>query len=412
VANSLVAYCAGITVVDPLAHRLPFERFLNPARTDLPDIDLDFCSRRRDEVLEYVRQVYGSDKVALVATVSTLRPRSAVRETAKAYGLSEPEVNRLARQVPRGFRGPVSLEDVLSRVEDVHFQEVVQRAYAILGQPHHLSLHPGGVVITPGPLTDIVPLQWSPKGFQITQFDHLDVEAIGLPKLDLLGIRALTVLADTVELVREHHHPNFRLEQIPYDDEATGDLLAGGESIGVFQCESFGALRTLRRIRARKIEDLAVANAFFRPGPMMGGVAQSFYRRFRGEEPVSYLHPSLKPILGVTRGIIIFQEQILSIAREIAGFSWEQADRVRRGISKLDPADMQQVEAEFIQGCMRDPPDGHGFTKAEAERLWNQISAFSGFGSGTCHSLRLCELPISVYESPLAGGIPLCTIGR
>jgi DNA-directed DNA polymerase III PolC len=386
VANSLVAYCAGITVVNPLEHNLPFERFLNPARKDLPDIDLDFCSRRRDEVLEYVRRTYGSEKVALVATVSTMRPRSAVRETAKAYGLAEQKINDLARLVPRGFRRQVTLDDVLKRVTDVHIQEVVRRAFSIVGQPHHLSLHPGGVVITPGSLTDVVPLQWSPKGFRITQFGHLDVEAIGLPKLDLLGIRALTVLADTVDLVRKHHDPSFNLDQIPYDDKSTGDLLAGGQSIGVFQCESFGALRTLRRIKARTIRDLAVANAFFRPGPMMGGKAQSFYRRFRGEEPVTYTHPSLEPILGVTKGIIVFQEQILSISREIAGFSWEEADRIRRGISKLDASDLEEVADQFIQGCMRSPPDGHGFSSGEAADLWDQVNAFSGFGFNQGHA--------------------------
>lgn len=386
VANSLVAYCAGITVVDPLEHNLPFERFLNPARKDLPDIDLDFCSRRRDEVLEYVRTTYGSDKVALVATVSTMRPRSAVRETAKAFGLTEAEIGELARLVPRGFRRQVTLEDVLNRVADAQLQEVVRRAFSIVGQPHHLSLHPGGVVITPGELTDVVPLQWSPKGFRITQFGHLDVEAVGLPKLDLLGIRALTVLADAVDLVREHHNPDFRLEQIPYDDEPTGNLLAGGESIGVFQCESFGALRTLRRIKARTIRDLAVANAFFRPGPMMGGMAQSFYRRFRGEEEVTFLHPSLEPILGMTRGIIVFQEQILSISRDIAGFSWEEADRVRRGIKRLDSSYLKEIGEQFIRGCMRIAPDGHGLSRAEAEKLWEQVSAFSGFGFNQGHA--------------------------
>lgn len=386
VANSLVAYCAGITSVDPLEHNLPFERFLNPARVDLPDIDLDFCSRRRDEVLEYVRRTYGKEKVALVATVSTMRPRSAVRETAKAYGLAENEINNLTRLVPRGFRRQVTMEDVLNRLPDPHLQEIVRRAFSIVGQPHHLSLHPGGVVITPGPLTDVVPLQWAPKGFLITQFDHFDVEAIGLPKLDLLGIRALTVLSDTVELVRVHHDPDFQLEQIPYDDGPTGDLLAGGESIGVFQCESFGALRTLRRIRARTITDLSVANAFFRPGPMMGGMAQSFYRRFRGEEQITYLHPALEPILRVTRGVLVFQEQILRIAREIAGFTWAQADRIRRGISRLDATDLGQAEEQFIDGCMRSPPEGHAFSRQQAENLWEQVSAFSGFGFNQGHA--------------------------
>ncbi len=386
VANSLVAYCAGITMVDPIEHDLLFERFLNPARKDLPDIDLDFCSRRRDEVLEYVRSTYGSDKVALVSTVSTLRPRSAVRETAKAYGLEESEINKLASLVPRMRRRGVTLEEVLEKLDEALLREIVEKAFAIVGQPDHLSLHPGGVVITPGPMTDVVPVQWSPKGFLITQYEHWDVEAIGLPKLDLLGIRALTVLADAEELIKEHHDPGFRLEDIPFDDAQTASLLSNGETIGVFQCESFGAVRTLRQLRAHTVRDLAIANAFFRPGPLMGGMAETFVRRFRGDEPVVYLHPSLEPILGNTRGVLIFQEQILRVAREIAGMSWEQADQLRRGISKLRSGDMADVESQFIEGCQRPEPEGHRLSQGQAEELWEQVIAFSGFGFNQGHA--------------------------
>jgi DNA-directed DNA polymerase III PolC len=392
VANSLVAYCAGITTVDPIEHDLLFERFLNPARKDLPDIDLDFCSRRRDEILAYVREKYGEDKVALVATISTLRPRSALRETAKAYGLEEQAIHRLAGAVPRRHRRPALLEEVLEKVTGGRSREIVRQAFSILGQPHHLSLHPGGVVITPGALTDVVPVQWSPKGFLITQYDHQDVEAIGLPKLDLLGIRALTVLADAADLVREHHDPDFQIEGIRYGDVAASDLLARGETIGVFQCESSGSRRTLRQLRARSIRDLAIANAFFRPGPIMGGMAESFVRRFRGQEEVSYLHPSLEPILGPTRGVIIFQEQILRIGREIAGLSWAQADRLRRGISKLRGEEMAKVENQFLQGCQVPSPWGHGLTEAEAQRLWEQVSAFSGFGFNQGHATAYADV--------------------
>ena len=383
VANSLVAYCIGITMIDPVAHELLFERFLNPARHDLPDIDLDFGSRRRDEVLNYVRRAYGEEKVALVATVNTLRPRSAVRETAKAYGLSASEVNQLARMVPRGRRQDVTIEDLLARIHEPRWREVLKAAFSIVGQPHHLSLHPGGVVITPTQLTDFIPVQWSPKGFLMTQYDHRDVEAIGLPKLDLLGIRALTVLSDTVALVRKHYLADFRLENIPYEDQKAGDLLTQGQSIGVFQCESAGAIRTLRRLGARTIHDLAVANAFFRPGPMMGGMAKTFVRRFRGEEQVEYLHPSLKPILEVTRGVIIFQEQILRIAREIAELTWEQADQLRRGIGRLNAIDMQEVEGAFIEGCQKGE---HQLSPDQAKQLWEQVLAFSGFGFNQGHA--------------------------
>ncbi|MEJ2209425.1 MAG: PHP domain-containing protein [Anaerolineae bacterium] len=247
VANSLVAYCAGITDVDPLAHDLLFERFLTPSRADLPDIDLDFCSRRRDEVLAYVRRTYGPEHVALVSTISTLQPRGAVRETAKAHGLDEAQIKRLVAMLPRRWhpdprrRDRRTVDDVLAELPDEAQRRIIRQAYDLVGQPHHLSVHPGGVVITPGPLTDVVPLQWAPKGFVITQYDHGDVEAIGLPKLDLLGIRALTVLADAEALVRRHHDPEFRLDKVPLDDGATADLLARAETVGVFQCESVGA---------------------------------------------------------------------------------------------------------------------------------------------------------------------------
>jgi len=392
VANSLVAYCSGIAHVDPIAHDLLFERFLNPARADIPDIDLDFCSRQRDRVLDYVRRTYGTDRVALVSTVSTLQPRGAVRETAKAYGLDEAEAGRLVARLPRYWhpdprrRDKRTVEDVLAELADPRQREVVRAAYSIVGQPHHLSVHPGGVVITPGPLTNVVPLQWAPKGFFITQFDHHDVEAIGLPKLDLLGIRALTVLAEAERLIRRHHDPAFRLTAIPLDDARTGDLLSRGETIGVFQCESAGAQRTLRQLRARSVRDLAVANAFFKPGPATGGMARAFVRRYRGEEPVQYLHPALAPILGSTQGILLFQEQVLRVAREIAGLSWAQADQLRRGMGHFGHEQMAEMEAAFVEGCQRPPPEGPGLNRQQAERLWEQVLAFAGYGFNQGHA--------------------------
>ena len=386
VANCLAAYCMGITDVDPVDHDLLFERFLNPARKDLPDIDLDFCSRRRDEVLAYVRKTYGKGHVALVSAISTLRPRGALRETAKAFQLPDDLIKDLIRLLPRSHRQRLDVNQLLGQVADPEVQGVIQAAMELVGQPHHLSVHPGGVVITPGPLTDIVPLQWAPKGFLITQYDHVDVGAVGLPKLDLLGIRALTVLADAVELVRGGHAPEFSLESIPLEDPKTQALLMRGETLGVFQCESLGAQRTLRRLQARTLRDMAIANAFFRPGPSTGGMARSFERRYRGEEPVEYLHPSLEPILGFTRGVLIFQEQVLRIARDVAGLSWEKADRIRRGMSTHVMEDISNVEAEFMRGCMRPEPDGPGMTQRQAKSLWEQAAAFSGFGFNQGHA--------------------------
>ena len=392
VANSLVAFCAGITTVDPIAHDLLFERFINPARINPPDIDLDFCSRRRDLVLEYVRETYGKDKVALVATISTMQPKSAVRETAKAFGLDHLSTDQLVKRLPSRWRPdprrrdrPTML-DLVEEFENEKMREVIVAASEIVGQPHHLSIHPGGVVITPGPLTDYVPLQWAPKGFLVTQFDYKDLESIGLPKLDLLGIRALTVLADAADLVREHYDPGFRIEEIDLEDPVTGDLLEAGRSIGVFQCESAGAQRTMRQLKARTVQDLAIANAFFKPGPASGGMAQAFIRRYRGEEKVEYLHPALEPILNSTQGVLLFQEQILRVATEIARLSWEQADHLRRGMSKFKPEEMEALQSDFVQGCQRPPPEGPGFSQVQARTLWQQVRAFAGYGFNRGHA--------------------------
>ena len=391
VANSLVAYCVGITQVDPIAHDLLFERFLNPARVSLPDIDLDFCSRRRDEVLGYVRRTYGADKVALVGTMSTLQMRSAVRESAKAYGLKKEQLQKLAARIPRRWhpdprrRKAWDIEQILEGLESQQ-QEVVRAAAEISGQPHHLSVHPGGIILTPGPLTDTLPVQMAPKGFLITQFDFRDLEIIGLPKIDLLGIRALTVLADTTDLIRRYHDPNFKLDDIPLADKATADVLAKGDTIGVFQCESSGARRTLRQLKAGNVRDLAVANAFFKPGPATGGMAPAFIRRYRGEEAVSFLHPALEPILGPTMGVLLFQEQILRIAGEIAGLSWTQADGLRKGMSKFQPQEMAALASAFIAGCIRPAPDGPAFTQEQARTLWEQVVAFAGYGFNQGHA--------------------------
>ncbi|MBK7897437.1 MAG: DNA polymerase III subunit alpha [Anaerolineaceae bacterium] len=394
VANSLVAYCLGITQVDPIANELLFERFLNPARANLPDIDLDFCSRRRDEVLHYVRQKYGEDRVALVATISTMQPKSAVRETAKAHGLPETEIKALTALLPRGWhpdprrRSEKTLADLLNEVEDVTQHTVLADAFALIGQPHHLSIHPGGIVISPGPMTDYAPVQLAPKGFLITQYDHRDVEKIGLPKIDLLGIRALTVLADSAEAIRTTLDPKFDLLKIPLDDAETAVSLQTGQTIGVFQCESSGARRTLRQLKATSLRDLAVANAFFKPGPATGGMAQAFVRRYRGEEQVRFLHPALAPILGSTQGVMLFQEQVLRVATEIAHLSWAEADHLRRGMSKFQAEEMATMQKRFVGGCQAQS----GFTPEQAETLWEQVMAFAGYGFNQGHATAYADV--------------------
>ncbi|NJN54415.1 MAG: DNA polymerase III subunit alpha [Anaerolineae bacterium] len=389
-----MAYCLGITQVDPVEHDLLFERFLNPARANLPDIDLDFCSRRRDEVLHYIRDTYGVDRVALVATISTMQPKSAVRETAKAYGVGEVDIKRLTAVIPQEWhpdprrREQTGLADILAQLPDGRDREIMQTAYALVGQPHHLSIHPGGVVITPGPLTDYVPVQLAPKGFLTTQYDFRDAETIGLPKMDLLGIRALTVLADAADFVRRHHDPTFDLAMINLDDGETAVTLSNAQTIGVFQCESTGAQRTLRQLQAKSVRDLAVANAFFKPGPALGGMAQSFVRRYRGQEAVSYLHPALEPILRVSQGVLLFQEQILRIATEVAGLSWAEADRLRKGMSKFQATEMEAIRARFVDGCQ----ERSGLTAVQAETLWGQVEPFAGYGFNQGHATAYADV--------------------
>lgn len=393
VANSLVAYCLGITTVDPIEHDLLFERFLNPARANLPDIDLDFCSRRRDEVLHYVRQKYGEDKVALVATMSTMQPKSAVRETAKAYGYDSAQIKKLSSKVPRHWhpdprrREGVELESLLAELDDPQDKTILETAFGLMGQPHHLSIHPGGIVITPNDLTEFVPLQMAPKGFLTTQYDYRDVETIGLPKMDLLGIRALTVLADTAESIRQQDS-SFDLHSLPLNDAETAVTLTLAQTIGVFQCESTGAQRTLRQLKAKNVSDLAVANAFFKPGPALGGMAQAFIHRYRGDEKVNYLHPALEPILQGTYGVLIFQEQILRIATEVSNLSWAEADRLRKGMSKFQAKEMQMMRMRFIQGCQ----DKSGLTAAQAETLWEQVEPFSGYGFNKGHATAYADI--------------------
>jgi DNA polymerase III alpha subunit len=238
----------------------------------------------------------------------------------------------------------------------------------------------------------VVPVQWSPKGFTITQFDHGEVEALGLPKVDLLGIRALTVLAAAAKLVRRHYDPAFRIEDVPLTDELTATHLTTGDTIGVFQFESTGARRTLRQLKAHTVQDLAVANAFFKPGPATGGMAGSFIRRYRGEEAVTYLHPALAPILGPTQGVLIFQEQVLRVAHELAGLRWGEADELRKGMSKFQPAAMDRMKQRFVDGCQRPAPAGPAFSPQQAATLWEQVHAFAGYGFNQGHATAYADV--------------------
>lgn len=394
-ASSLVAHCLGITSPDPIRLNLYFERFLNPARSTPPDIDTDLCSRRRGRVIEHVSHVYGPERVAMVCTLNRFRERSALRETAKAYGLSSTDIKTLTDALPyRGWSGPPyrssedSLAALLAETTSPETRAIVQDAQSILGLPRHLSVHPGGVVITPGPMTDLVPTQPASIGVTITQFDLESVERLGLVKIDLLGIRGLTVLGDVADVLYtaqpvEYASPLAALDAIPASDDATEALVRTGRTIGCFQIESPGMRAILKEVEARSIDDLMVALALYRPGPLTGGLKDSFVRRRLGQEPVQHLHPALGPLLEDTYGVILYQEQVLRIAHELAGLSLADSDLLRRAMSHFDPGkQMQSLKERFIAGAGQKSR----IPSAIAERVWELMAAFAGYGFPKAHA--------------------------
>lgn len=393
-SSSVVAFCLGIHDVDPIAHNLYFERFLSLERRDPPDIDLDLCSHRRDEVINYVYQKYGADHVAMVCTYATLQPRSALREVAKVYGLSEARIGELADDLPRWWHPAARKEaqeaqtQLIEKARDPIEREAIEMSQALTGAPHHLSVHPGGIVIAPDPITDLVPLQHATKGLLITQFDLKSIELLGLVKIDLLGISALTVAADCVELIQQRQ-PAFTLESIPSADAATIQLLSAAQTIGCFQIESPGMRFTLRELTAKSIGDLIVALALYRPGPLKGGLKDAFVRRHLGQEATDYLHPALEPILLETYGVILYQEQVLRIAHEVAGFSLGEADLLRRAMSKFRSAhEMTRLREQFLTGAEHvshlDP--------TTAEKVWDLMAAFAGYGFPKAHAAGYAAL--------------------
>jgi DNA-directed DNA polymerase III PolC len=405
-ASSLVAHCLGITLPDPLYHNLYFERFLNPARSTPPDIDTDLCSRRRDEVIQHIFERYGADRVAMVGTINRFRLRSALGDVAKAHGLPPEEIRRMVGRLPYRFfpgreagdEGDID-QDSYAELRRIYpserYQIVFDQAWALLGLPRHLSVHAGGVVITPGPMTELVPVMRSGnKGVTITQLDMTALSHLGLVKLDMLGIRGLTVMGDVAEAIYHARRTEFAsavevLERIPHDDDGVGEMISQGNTIGCFQIESPGMRATLREIHARTVDDIVAALALYRPGPLKGGFKETFVRRHNGEEPVEYLHPALEPLLRDTYGVILYQEQVLRIAHELAGLSLVEADLLRRAMSHFDPGkQMQTLKERFIAGAEQ----VSGVHPAIAERVWEAMAAFVGYGFPRAHAASYAEV--------------------
>ncbi|HPH97112.1 MAG TPA: DNA polymerase III subunit alpha [Anaerolineaceae bacterium] len=405
-ASSLVAHCLGITSPDPLKLNLYMERFLNPARLTPPDIDTDLCSLRRDSVIEHVFDTYGRERVAMVATVHHFRPRSALSDAGKAFGLAPAQIRELTEQLPHAFwarrnqneeglSDPAVFNGLRAKHPEPRMQKLFDQAEALMKLPRHLSMHPGGVVVAPGPITDLVPVMPSgSKDVTLTQFDLSAVEALGLVKIDLLGIRGLTVLGDVAKFIHEGQPLVYRdalavLDSTPLDDPATSQRIENGLTIGCFQIESPGMRATLREIHARSADDIMAALALYRPGPLTGGLKDAFVRRFKREEPVVHLHPALAPLLDETFGVILYQEQVLRIAHELAGFSLAEADLLRRAMSHFDPGKrMQELRRKFIQEAQA----RSGIPPETGERVWEMMAAFAGYGFPKAHAASYAQV--------------------
>jgi len=383
-AGSLIAYCLGITNIDPIRNGLFFERFLNPERVSLPDIDIDFCDDKRDKVLHYVLGKYGQDRVAQIITFGTMAARAAVRDVGRALGFSYGEVDRIAKLIPTepGMSIPRALDQVKELKEvcrDERCRQLLDTSQAVEGMPRHASIHAAGVVIAREPLVNYVPLFRTTDSVVVTQFPMGTLESLGLLKMDFLGLKTLTIMGETCNLVHKRHNLKIALEDIPWDDAKTFALLSSGETAGIFQLESAGMRGVLRELQPSKFEDIIAVVALYRPGPMEQ--IPTFINSKHGREQIQFLHPVLEPILSETYGVIIYQEQIMEIAARMAGFTLAQADLLRRAIGKKKKGILDKQQALFIQGCVKG-----GFTKKLAKEIYDLILKFASYGFNKSHA--------------------------
>lgn len=388
-AGSLVSYLCGITTVNPLYYGLPFERFLNPERPSPPDIDMDLADNKRDELIAYVREKYGSTQVAQIGTFGTMLARAAVRDVARALGHSYGTGDRIAKMIPFGKQGfPVTIQSSLDEVPelktaykgDPDAREIIDMARKVEGNARHVGVHAAGVVIAPSPVTDFVPVQLDPKGGKIiTQYDMHAVEDAGLLKFDFLGLTNLSVLADSVERVQKRLGISVNLDELPMDDRKTYEILSRGETLGVFQMAGGGMTAHLVELKPTVIHDLNAMVALYRPGPM--AFIPKYIERKLNPKLVTYLDPRMEPILKNSYGIITYQDDVLEIAIKLAGYSWLDADKFRKAMGKKIPEEMRSQKEKFIKGCLE-----HGMKESTVQKLWEQIETFAAYGFNKAHA--------------------------
>jgi DNA polymerase-3 subunit alpha len=396
-AGSLVSYALRITDVDPLQYNLLFERFLNPERVSMPDIDIDFCMRRRGELIDYVTRKYGRENVSQIITFGTMAAKAAVKDVGRAMDIPYGEVDRLAKMIPTtlGIELEAALEEapqLKSAVDsDEKLKDLMAVALRLEGLARHASTHAAGVVISPQPLTELVPVYKTNRDEITTQYDMNALERIGLLKMDFLGLTTLTVLHDAVKMVDQNRGVKLDIDNLTLDDEATYKLFSRGETTAIFQFESHGMRDILRRYQPTRIEDLTALNALYRPGPIQGGMIDDFINRKQGKTKVAYELPQLKEILEETYGVILYQEQVMQIANLLASFSLGEADLLRRAMGKKKKEEMAAQRAKFLAGC-----DRNKIAEKKAVRIFDLMEEFAGYGFNKSHS---CAYALLAYQT-------------
>ncbi|MEK7564296.1 MAG: DNA polymerase III subunit alpha [Patescibacteria group bacterium] len=389
VAGSLVTYLIGITNVNPIEYKLPFERFLNPFRPSAPDIDMDYADNRRDEMLEYAKRKYGEENVAQIGTFGTMMARGAVRDVARALAYPYTIGDRISKMIPMGSQGmPMTIDHAMKIVPELKeaytkekdTKEIIDLAKKLEGCVRHISVHAAGVVISPTPLYDFSPIQFDPKGGKkITQYDMYSIEEAGLLKFDFLGIRNLAILSDAVSLVKQFYNINIDIERIPLDDKKTFELLANGQTEGLFQLNGSGMTRYLKELKPTSIHDINAMVALYRPGPMES--IPEYIKRKHNPSLVRYLDPRMKKFLGESYGLIVYQDDLLFSAIELAGYNWEEADKFRKAVGKKIPKEMAAQREKLTKGII-----ANGQTPAFAEKLWKLFEPFQAYGFNKAHA--------------------------
>lgn len=395
-AGSLVAYCLEITDVDPLQYDLLFERFLNPERVSMPDIDVDFCVRGRDEVIKHVSNLYGRDSVCQIITFGTLASKAAIKDVGRALNMPYSEVERIAKMIPPPVRGRnVTISQALEQVPELkasvdgnaQVKDLIDLARRLEGCARHSSVHAAGVVISPQPLDELVPVSMTSRQELTTQYAMSDLEKTGMLKMDFLALTALTVISDCLNSIKHLLGVEIDWSSVELSDELTMSLFAEGRTEAVFQFESQGMQEICRRLKPKGLEDLAALNALYRPGPLDGGMVDDFIERHHGKKSVRYLVPEMKDILANTYGIIVYQEQIMQLAQKLAGFSLGEADLMRRAMGKKKREEMALHEKKFVSGAVE-----RGIKKEKAEQIFSLMAQFADYGFNRSHSVAYAYL--------------------